>query len=180
MSRKVGVKSAAMPPLSHPAESAKQFLISKVLRQAVSDGVNLKRMAARAMLGLGRGQLHSTRQGGAMTGTNPNPVSVVITMHDAERLRRLAWISLTVTYPKEQTPPTPQDRVLPARDQERPERCQTCGRVPLILFRYSQGFLVRVRAGCLCRSMTVYPRPGQALSVASSRPQANLPWKRLL
>jgi hypothetical protein len=30
-----------MPPLSQPAESAKQFLISKVLRQAVSDGVML-------------------------------------------------------------------------------------------------------------------------------------------
>jgi hypothetical protein len=41
MSRKVGVKSAAVPPLSHPAESAKQFLISKVLRQAVSEGVML-------------------------------------------------------------------------------------------------------------------------------------------
>jgi len=41
MSRKVGVKSAAVPPSSQPAESAKQFLISKVLRQAVSDGVML-------------------------------------------------------------------------------------------------------------------------------------------
>lgn len=41
MSRKVGVQSAAMPPLSQPAESAKQFLISKVLRQAVSDSVML-------------------------------------------------------------------------------------------------------------------------------------------
>jgi hypothetical protein len=41
MSRKVGVKSAAMPPLSQPVESAKQFLISKVLRQADSDGVML-------------------------------------------------------------------------------------------------------------------------------------------
>lgn len=41
MSRKAGVKSAAMPPLSQPAESAKQFLISKVLRQADSDGVML-------------------------------------------------------------------------------------------------------------------------------------------
>ena len=41
MSRKVGVKSAAMPPLSQPAESAKQFLISKVLSEAVSDGVML-------------------------------------------------------------------------------------------------------------------------------------------
>jgi hypothetical protein len=30
-----------MPPLSQPAESAKQFLISKVLRQAVNDGVVL-------------------------------------------------------------------------------------------------------------------------------------------
>jgi len=30
-----------MPPLSQPAESAKKFLISKVLRQAVSDGVML-------------------------------------------------------------------------------------------------------------------------------------------
>jgi len=30
-----------MPPLAQPAESAKQFLISKVLRQAVSDGVML-------------------------------------------------------------------------------------------------------------------------------------------
>ena len=41
MSRKVEVKSAATPPLSQPAESAKQFLISKVLGQAVSDGVML-------------------------------------------------------------------------------------------------------------------------------------------
>ena len=41
MSGNVEVKSAAMPPLSQPAESAKQFLISKVLRQAVSDGVML-------------------------------------------------------------------------------------------------------------------------------------------
>ena len=41
MSRKVGVKSAAVPPSSQPAESAKQFLISKVLRQAVSDEVML-------------------------------------------------------------------------------------------------------------------------------------------
>jgi hypothetical protein len=41
MSRKIGVKSAAMPPLFQPAETAKQFLISKVLSQAVSDGVML-------------------------------------------------------------------------------------------------------------------------------------------
>jgi hypothetical protein len=37
----VRVKSAAMPPSSQPVEFAKQFLISKVLRQAVSDGVML-------------------------------------------------------------------------------------------------------------------------------------------
>jgi hypothetical protein len=49
MSRNVGVKSAAMPPLSQPAESAKQFLISKVLRQADSDGVLLSDLEKRML-----------------------------------------------------------------------------------------------------------------------------------
>jgi hypothetical protein len=81
---------------------------------------------------------------------------------------------LTVTYPTEQTPPTPPRSVLPAMDQERPERCHTCQCVPLVLFRYSQGFLVRVRAGCLCGSKIVYPRPEQELNLLRSAPLANL------
>ena len=49
VSRKVGVKSPAMPPSSQPAKSAKQFLISKVLRQAVSDGVMLSDLEERML-----------------------------------------------------------------------------------------------------------------------------------
>jgi len=65
-------------------------------------------------------------------------------------------------------------------DQAHPERCHTCGRVPLVLFRYSQGFLVRVRAGCLCGSKVVYPRAEQELSLLRSAPLANLPRMRSL
>jgi hypothetical protein len=49
VSGKVGVKSAAMQPLSQPAESAKQFLISKVVRQADSEGVLLSDLEKRML-----------------------------------------------------------------------------------------------------------------------------------
>lgn len=44
-----------------------------------------------------------------------------------------------------------------AMDEALGERCRTCQRVPLMLFRYSEGFVVRIRAGCLCGSKIVYP-----------------------
>ncbi len=34
--------------------------------------------------------------------------------------------------------------------------CVTCERVPLTLYNFSDGLIVRVRFGCLCSSVIVY------------------------
>jgi len=40
--------------------------------------------------------------------------------------------------------------------EEALKRCVTCQRVPLILFTFAEGLIVRTRFGCLCSSVIVY------------------------
>jgi len=41
----------------------------------------------------------------------------------------------------------------------------TCKRVPFTLFTFSDGMIVRVRFGCLCSSVILYPDSEQSVAI---------------